>query len=361
MTAGSGAAIEVRSTPGNTMLKHVLSALGGAVVGAAVYSLRENRGNEKESGETIGNVDDPTAAESTSSAAGANDEGSNSTMASRTSPPPTSAFFLYCEDNAERARRENPGHHQIQGVMQQEWERMSDAERQPYEDRHARRRAEYESAAPRAKPRAFVGDERVELPEPGPMLPPVPAVILGVAGDAERPADLTIVWSFVLDGPNAQIGISVGDDSMITFEEHAGLALIRKHRCFTLNVPDASWVDSFDRIDMTASTREDKLAAHGLTLLESVAIKSDTPGIAEAAIVLECEVVAEHRLPPCRSIFFANVVRTTVHPGVTDASGKLDSTSRDFFGMTAGNGEFWTWAKKVGHIGMSVGRDDIRY
>ena len=103
---------------------------------------------------------------------------------------------------------------------------------------------------------------------------------------------------------------------------------------------------------MTASTREDKLAAHGLTLLESVAIKPETPGIAEAAVVLECEVVDEHRLPPCRSIFFANVVRTTVHPGVTDADGRLDSTSRPFFGMTAGNGEFWTWAQKVGHIGM---------
>lgn len=346
-----------------TMLKHVLSALGGAVVGAALYSLRENRGNEK-LGETNDNTG-PTTGESTSSGANTvenldQEGGITSTAASR-SPPPPSAFFVYCEDNAERARRENPGHHQIQGVLQQEWQRMSDAERQPYEARHTRRRAEYESATPRPKPRAFVGNERFELSEPGPMLPPVPAVVLGVAGDEERPADLTIVWSFVLDGPHAQIGISVGDDSMITFEEHAGLALIRKHRCFTLNVPDASWIDSFDRIDMSASTREDKLAAHGLTLLESVAIKSDTPGIAEAAIVLECEVVAEHRLPPCRSIFFANVVRTTVHPGVTDANGRLDSTSRDFFGMTAGNGEFWTWAKKVGHIGMSVGRDDIRY
>jgi flavin reductase (DIM6/NTAB) family NADH-FMN oxidoreductase RutF len=239
---------------------------------------------------------------------------------------------------------------------------MSETERRPYEDQHAERTADYEASTPDSKPSAFVGDERFELPEPGPMLPPVPAVILGVAGDDDRPADLTIVWSFILDGPNAQIGISVGDDSMITFEEHAGLALIRKHRCFTLNVPDASWIDQFDRIDMTASTREDKLAAHGLTLLESVAIRADTPGIAEAAVVLECEVVEEHRLPPCRSIFFANVVRTSVHPdGVTDADGRLDSTSRAFFGMTAGNGEFWTWGEKVGHIGMSVGRNDIRY
>ena len=72
-------------------------------------------------------------------------------------------------------------------------------------------------------PRAYVHGERFELPEPGPMLPPVPAVILGVAGDETRPPDLTIVWSFVIDGPNAQIGISVGDDSMITVSTQAAV------------------------------------------------------------------------------------------------------------------------------------------
>ena len=64
------------------------------------------------------------------------------------------------------------------------------------------------ASAARPKLQAFVGADRFELPEPGPMLPPVPAVILGVAGDETRPPDLTIVWSFVIDGPNAQIGIS---------------------------------------------------------------------------------------------------------------------------------------------------------
>jgi hypothetical protein len=29
--------------------------------------------------------------------------------------------------------------------------------------------------------------------------------------------------------------------------------------------------------------------------------------------------------------------------------------------MTAGNGEFWTFGEKVGRIGMTVGRGDIRY
>jgi hypothetical protein len=32
-----------------------------------------------------------------------------------------------------------------------------------------------------------------------------------------------------------------------------------------------------------------------------------------------------------------------------------------FFGMTAGSGEFYTMGEKVGYIGRSVGRDDIKY
>ena len=206
---------------------------------------------------------------------------------------------------------------------------------------------------------AYGPDERFELLEPGPMLPPVPAIVLGVAGDESGPDDLTIVWTFVLNGNPPQVGVSVPDDSAISGDRYVALDLIKRHREFTLNVPDAGWIEEFDAIDMTASRREDKFAATGLTRLPSERVAA--PGIAEAAIVLECRVLQQHRLLPKRTVFFAEVLRTTVHPGVTDPDGRLDSTARPFFGMTSGNGEFWTLGQKVGRIGMTVGREDIRY
>ena len=202
-------------------------------------------------------------------------------------------------------------------------------------------------------------EDRFELPEPGPMLPPVPAIVLGVQGTADTKDELTVVWTFVLNGNPPQVGISVADDPANPGHTHAALDLIRRHREFTLNVPDETWVDSFDGIDMTSSKLADKFEANSLNRLPSKLIGA--PGVAEAAIVLECRVLEEHRLLPTRTVFFAEVVRTTVHPGVTSKEGKLDSLSRQFFGMTAGNGEFWTFGKKVGHIGMTVGREDIRY
>lgn len=212
---------------------------------------------------------------------------------------------------------------------------------------------------PKATKLAVDAEHRFELPSPGPMIPPVPAIVLGVEGDGEVRDDLTIVWTFVLEGNPPLVGISVPDRSAISEQTYVALELLREHGEFTLNVPDSSWVREFDRIDMTASKRTDKFADNGLTRLPSKMIGA--PGIAEAAIVLECKILQSHALPPKRSVFFAEVLRTTTHPGVTDRDGRLNSKSREFFGMTSGNGEFWSFGRNVGHIGYTIGREDIRY
>jgi len=206
---------------------------------------------------------------------------------------------------------------------------------------------------------ALENDNRFELPEPGPMLPPVPAVVLGVKGDDDITDDLTIVWTFVLNGKPPQVGISIARSSAISGHEQVALDLVRKHGEFTLNVPAAGWVEAFDIIDMCASERADKFARAGLTRLTSKLIGA--PGITEAPIVLECRVLVSHLLPPEREVSFAEVLRTTVQPGVADDAGRLIPGSREFFGMVAGCGEFWTLGRRVGRIGQTKGRDDIRY
>ena len=42
-------------------------------------------------------------------------------------------------------------------------------------------------------------------------------------------------------------------------------------------------------------------------------------------------------------------------------SGRLIVPAVDFFGMTAGSGEHYTMGRRVGNIGMTVGRTDIKY
>ncbi len=96
-------------------------------------------------------------------------------------------------------------------------------------------------------------------------------------------------------------------------------------------------------------------------LRAGVATSVKAPTVNEAPIHVECRVSHVLRVPPVRTVFIADVLATTVHEGICDDDGRLRPASAAFFGMMAGCGEFFTMDRKVGHIGQSVGRTDVRY
>jgi len=195
-------------------------------------------------------------------------------------------------------------------------------------------------------------DKRIRLSENGPMIPPVPAILLTVNGRPGDPKEISVVWTFVLEGKPPQIGISVAD-------YHIAGDLIKMHEEFVLNVPTADMVTAFDRVDMNSSKVGDKYTLSKLT--EGKAVAVDAPTISEAPIQVECRIFNTIAVPPHRTVFFADVVATTVLEGVCDKNGRLIVPNVSFFGMTAGSGEFYTMGKPVGHIGKTVGRNDIKY
>jgi flavin reductase (DIM6/NTAB) family NADH-FMN oxidoreductase RutF len=118
-------------------------------------------------------------------------------------------------------------------------------------------------------------------------------------------------------------------------------------------------IHGFDVIDFSSSRPGDKFAKSGFT--RGQATRVNAPTINEAPIQLECRLTHTVRVPPMRTVFIADVVATTVHDGICDADGRLRPEAAAFFGMAAGCGEFFTFGQRVGHIGQSVGRRDIRY
>ena len=194
--------------------------------------------------------------------------------------------------------------------------------------------------------------KRIRLTENGPMIPPVPAILLTVNGKPSDPKEISVVWTFVLEGKPPQIGISVAD-------YHIAGDLIKMHEEFVLNVPTADMVTAFDTVDMNSSKVGDKYALSKLT--EGKAVVVDAPTISEAPIQVECRIFNTIAVPPQRTVFFADVVATTVLEGVCDKNGRLIVPNVSFFGMTAGSGEFYTMGKPVCHIGKTVGRNDIKY
>ena len=197
-----------------------------------------------------------------------------------------------------------------------------------------------------------LGSERVQLKEAGPMLPPVPAILLTVNGLEEGKDEISVVWTFIIEGKPPQIGISVAD-------YHVAQKMIEKHGEFVLNVPIEGIVTAFDHIDMNSAKFGDKFKLSGLTRVK--ASKVSAPAIKESPIHVECKVLQTIDAPPERKLFIAEVVATTVLENACDKNGRLIVENTPFFGMTAGSGEFYIMGKKVGYIGKSVGRTDIKY
>lgn len=195
-------------------------------------------------------------------------------------------------------------------------------------------------------------NKRKTLDVPSPMLPPVPAILLTVNGNGDISDEISVVWTFVINSEPAQIGVSVHD-------EYIALDLIKKHGQFVLNVPVAEMAQQFDVASMNLRKSIDKFSLTGLT--RGSALKINAPTIEEAPIHVECEVFDTIKVPPVRTIFLANVVATSVKEYVCDEEGRLIVPSVPFFGMTAGSGEYYTMGQRVGQIGQSLGKQDIKY
>ena len=200
-------------------------------------------------------------------------------------------------------------------------------------------------------PAPLTGPRRA-LAAPGPMVPPCPAILLTVNGRPADPDEISVLWTFVVNGDPPQIGVSAGF-------EHQARELLELHDEFVLNVPVASMVEAFDTVDMNSSRVADKFALSGLT--RGVASAVDAPTVEESPIHCECRTIASLEVPPVRKIFVAEVVATTAVEGAVDEDGRLIVPAVEFFGMTAGSGEHYTMGRRVGNIGMTVGRTDIKY
>jgi flavin reductase (DIM6/NTAB) family NADH-FMN oxidoreductase RutF len=167
-----------------------------------------------------------------------------------------------------------------------------------------------------------------------------------------EPDEISVLWAFVVNGDPPQVGVSAGD-------EHRAGDLLALHREFVLNVPTVPLVQAFDVVDMSSSRVADKFALSGLTRGAATVVKA--PIVEEAPIQVECRVSHVLRVPPERTVYLADVVATTALEGIWDEGRRLRVSSAPFFGMTAGSREFFTLGKKVGHIGQTAGRSDIRY
>ena len=151
------------------------------------------------------------------------------------------------------------------------------------------------------------------------MVPPVPAILLSINGAEGDPDEISVLWTFVVNGDPPQVGVSART-------EHLARRLLEEHSEFVLNVPTATMIEAFDTIDMSSSRVGDKYAMTGLTRGRATSV--DAPTVEEAPIHCECRTIGSLEVPPMRKLFVAEVVATTAVEGAVDESGRLSRAER---------------------------------
>lgn len=112
---------------------------------------------------------------------------------------------------------------------------------------------------------------------------PMPCPLV-VGGEMRHADTLAVAWINIVSSTPPTIAMGLR-------ESRNTLALIRKHRSFTVNVPPASLAAQVDFCGLASGAKTDKFAAAGLTLEPSALVEA--PMIAECPYNIECRVTEE--------------------------------------------------------------------
>ena len=178
---------------------------------------------------------------------------------------------------------------------------------------------------------------------------PVPAALVAT-GTMERPNVLTVAWIGMMgsDPPVLAISLKKGRHS---------LAVIRKEREFTVNIPPARLFREADYCGLVSGTRRQKFQDCGLTPVAGLVVRA--PLIEECPFNMECRVMQEVRFGDW-VVLFGEIVETHVDADKIDsATGKIDMAQMDPLVYCATVREYWSLGTRLG-FGFHAGKQLVK-
>lgn len=133
--------------------------------------------------------------------------------------------------------------------------------------------------------------------KPGPMIYPLPAVLVSCADDTEDNL-ITIGWTGIVNTNPPMTYVSVRKER---YSHH----IIEKSGEFVINLANVDMVKALDYCGVKSGKSEDKFETSGLTRVSGDVVKA--PMIAESPVNLECRVV-EVKEFPSHDMFIAEIV-----------------------------------------------------
>lgn len=179
--------------------------------------------------------------------------------------------------------------------------------------------------------------------QPGTMLAPVPAVLVGCGdGDQAKYNLLTVGWTGIVCSEPPMLSISVRP-------ERFSHGLICQTGEFTVNIPSAKLAPAVDFCGVTSGRDTDKFAVRHLTPIPGSKVKA--PVVAECPLAMECRVT-QHLKLGSHDLFIANILAVQVDDSLVDEKQRLNL---DKAGILAyAHGHYYELGRCLGHFGFSV-------
>ena len=178
---------------------------------------------------------------------------------------------------------------------------------------------------------------------------PVPAALVAT-GTLERPNVLTVAWIGMMGSDPPVLAISLK-------KSRHSLAIIRKEKEFTVNIPSAKHFRETDYCGLVSGKRRQKFQDCGFTPIPALVVRA--PLVRECPFNLECRVRDEVGLGDW-VVVFGEIVETHVDVDKIDpGTGKIDIAGIDPLVYCATVREYWSLGTRLG-FGFHAGKELVK-
>ncbi len=178
--------------------------------------------------------------------------------------------------------------------------------------------------------------------KPGNMLYPLPAVMVSLGREGERPNIITVAWTGTVCTNPPMVYISVRP-------ERYSYGILKDTGKFVLNLTTEKLVRATDFCGVRSGREVDKFQMTGLTAVPGPV--TGCPMIEESPVNVECEVT-EIRELGSHHMFLAEVKAVHVEEAALDSKGKFQLNKTGLLAYS--HGEYLGLGKKLGSFGYSV-------
>ena len=185
--------------------------------------------------------------------------------------------------------------------------------------------------------------------KPGNMLYPLPAVLVSLGREGEKPNLITVAWTGTVCTNPPMVYISVRP-------ERYSYSILKETKTFVINLTTEKLLKATDYCGVRSGRDVDKFADCGLTAVPAQGMDC-APAIAQCPLYLACKTQQVIELGS-HDLFIARIAGMGVREELLDEKGKIDLRRA---GLTAySHGVYYALGDATGFFGYSVAAPEVR-